>query len=188
MNRAVAMTPRTAAWLAPLAPFALAPAALAQPNAQASGRATAQVVTPLRAVPRTDLSFGSLVVGVAAAGSVEVPADGSPARYVNTAKARCASGADCAPHRALFDVWGEPERSYRVALPEQVTAIGTRTGVGLPVGRIVMRSRNSSSPAGGGQLDNDGRDSFFVGGTLQVPAGTRPDTFRADLPVIVTYD
>lgn len=188
MKRSVTLTLRIAARLLPLAPFALAPVALARPDAQASGQAEAQVVNPLRAVPRTDLSFGSIVVGVAAEGSVEVPTDGSPARYVNTAKAQCANSSDCIPHRAVFDVRGEPGRSYRVALPEQVIAIGTRTGVGLPVSGIMMRSLNSSSAKGEGLLDDAGRDSFFVGGTLRVPAGTRPDVFRADLPVIVTYD
>lgn len=172
----------------PLALLAFASGASAQPDAQASGRAEAQVVIPVRAVPRADLSFGATVVGVAAAGSVEVAPDGSPARYGDSAKAGCAGSSDCLPHRAVFDVSGEPRRSYRVVLPETVIANGTRTGVGLPVSELRMRSLNASSEAGGGWLDDTGRDRFFVGGTLRVPAGTLPDTFRADLPVIVTYD
>ena len=183
-------TPRlsTLAWPPALASLALAPAVSAQPGAQASGRAEAQVVHPVRAVRRTDLSFGAIVGGGGAEGSVKVPADGSAARYANAAIAQCSGDADCAPHRAVFEVSGEPGRTYRVSVPEQLVANGARTGVGLPVGGIAMRSLNASAATEGGVLDKAGRDSFFVGGTLRVPAGTLPDSFRADLPVIVTYD
>lgn len=92
------------------------------------------------------------------------------------------------PHRASFDVSGEPRRSYRVVLPEQVIAYGVKTGAGLVVGSLDMRSINAAASQGEGRLDNHGRDSFFVGGVLQVPAGTNPDVFRAELPVIVTYN
>lgn len=188
MPQSTTMALRITAQLLAFASPALAPAALAQSGTLASGRADAQVVIPVRAAPRTDLSFGAIVIGVAAAGSVVVAPDGSPARYVNAAKARCGGSSECMPHRAVFDVSGEPGRSYRVALPAKVIATGTRTGVGLPVSEIRMRSLNASSAVEEGRLNNAGRDSFFVGGTLRVPAGTLPDTFRADLPVIVTYD
>ena len=174
--------------LAPLAVIASASAAFAQTGEQASGRAVAEVVTPIRAVPLSDLSFGSVVIGAAGEGSVAVAADGSPPRYHNATRSSCAGEARCMPHRASFDVSGEPRRSYRVVLPEQVIAYGVKTGAGLVVGSLDMRSINAAASQGEGRLDNHGRDSFFVGGVLQVPAGTNPDVFRAELPVIVTYN
>jgi len=51
-----------------------------------------------------------------------------------------------------------------------------------------VRSLNEPSQAAQGRLDKAGRDEFHVGGTLRLPSGTRPDLFRADLSVIVTYN
>ena len=185
---------RTIVGLRPLARFLsmalliYAPTVFAQDGATAAGSAQAEVVTPISAVPLSDLSFGSIVIGFAGQGSVEVAPDGSPPRYINTARSLCSGETDCIPHRAFFAVSGEPNWSYRVSLPRQVMAYGVRTGIGLPVVDLDVRSFNAPSAMGEGRLDTAGRDSFFVGGTLQVPAGTRPDVFRAELPVIVTYD
>lgn len=162
--------------------------AIAQTNGQAAGRAVAEVVIPVRAVPLSDLSFGAVVIGAAGEGSVAVAADGSAPRYNNATRSRCAGEAQCMPHPAKFEVSGEPGRSYRVSLPRQITAYGVRTGAGLIVGSLDVRSVNAASSQGEGRLDNGGHDNFFVGGVLQVPAGTTPDVFRAELPVIVTYN
>lgn len=168
--------------------FALAPAAFAQIGASVSSRAEAEVVIPIRAVPLSDLSFGSIAVRSAGEGSVEIAADGSPPRYVNTARSSCSGQPDCMPYRASFDVSGDPGRRYRVSMPARIVAYGVRTGAGLPVVSLEAHSLNAPSAAGEGRLDNAGRDRFFVGGTLQVPAGTVPDVFRAELPVIVAYN
>jgi len=172
----------------PLGLLMATPSLGAQNTAYASGRAEAEVVIPLRAVPLSVLSFGSIVVGSAGRGTVEVAPDGSQPRYTNTARSPCSTGADCMPHRASFGVFGEPNRSYRVSLPPQITAYGVRTDVSLTVVGLEARSAHAPSVAGGGRLDKAGRDSFFVGGTLQVPAQTPPDVFRAEVPVIVTYE
>lgn len=171
-----------------LSAFALAPGAQAQTGAQAYGHAEAEVVVPIRAMPLTDLSFGAIVVGSAGEGAVRIAPDGSPPLYLNTARSSCSGEAECMPHRARFSVSGEPSKSYRVVLPQTLTAVGMRTGAGLPVVSLEMRSLNAPSATGEGLLDSAGRDSFFVGGTLQVPPGTRPDVFRAELPVIVAYN
>ena len=194
MTRMPACAPcsaRTARSIVRLFPFALicwAPAAFAQPGAEASGHAQAEVVVPIRVIPLARLSFGSVVVAPSGESAVELDPDGSPARYRNAAQSNCSGQTDCAPHLASFEVTGEANRSYRINLPEGVTAYGLRTGVGLPVVRLKMRSLNTPDSGLDGRLDNAGRDLFFVGGTLQLPAGTRPDVFRAELPVIVTYN
>jgi hypothetical protein len=168
--------------------LALSSPAMAQAGPTATGRAQAEVVIPISAVSLRDLSFGSIVIGPAGTGTVEVGPDGGPPRYANTARAGCSGATDCLPHRASFEVSGDPNRSYLVSLPERLFAYGVQTGARLPVIGIAMRSANVPSVTSGGRLDNAGRDRFFVGGVLQVPGGTRPDVFRAELPVIVTYN
>lgn len=179
---------RTGLRLLPVAVLALAQAGQAQPGSQAAGRAEAEVIIPIHAAPIADLSFGLIVLGPAGSGTVEVVADGSPPVYTNAARTTCAGEAGCMAHPARFDVAGEPNRSYRVTLPDQISARGVATGASLPIIRVIVRSMNAASATHEGQLDQSGKDSFFIGGTLQVPAGTRPDVFRADLPVIVTYN
>ena len=174
--------------LLPVAMFAFAQAGLAQSGSQAMGQAEAEVIVPIRAAPIADRSFGLIVLGPAGSGTVEVAADRSPPRYTKAARTTFSGEAGCMAHRAQFDVAGEPNRSYRVTLPEQISARGIATGASLPVIRIAVRSMNAASAMSEGQLDQSGQDSFFIGGTLQVPAGTRQDVFRADLPVIVTYN
>jgi hypothetical protein len=164
------------------------PPTLAQPGAQTTGSAQAEVVIPISTVPLADLSFGSIMIGPAGSGTVEVAPDGAPPRYANTARSICSGEADCAPHPAHFAVSGDPNRSYLVSLPDRIVAYGVQIGAGLPVIAMTMRSVNAPSVTNRGQLDSAGRDSFFVGGVLQVPGGTRPDVFRAELPVIVTYN
>ena len=165
-----------------------ATAAEAQPGGQAAGRAEAEVVVPINVVQLSDLSFGSIAANGFGEASVKVAANGSPPRYVHTARPGCSGQSECLPHRASFGVSGEANRDYRVAVPSAVMAVGVRTGVGLPVVDIEVRGQNGSSATGGGRLDNAGRDTLFVGGTLRVPGGTRPDIFRAEFSVIVTYD
>lgn len=67
-------------------------------------------------------------------------------------------------------------------------AIGRRTGYPLTVSQMTFSSTNGSTALGGGQLDQEGEDIFFVGGTLQLPAGTPADLYQADLPVSVSYN
>jgi hypothetical protein len=152
------------------------------------GIAQAEVVKPVRVISLADLSFGSIAVSSNAAGTVRVAADGSPAAYERAARPECTGQAQCAPHRASFDVTGEAGRAYSVALPASVTAIGQRTGAPLLVGALEMYSLNAPSLQSRGLLNESGRDTFFVGGVLQLPAGTRPDLFRAELSVTVSYN
>ena len=160
----------------------------AEPRDTAVGSAQAEVVEPIRAVPLADLSFGSVAVRQGGEGSVRIAPDGSQAQYTNSARLNCDGSAACAPHRAMFEVRGGAGRAYRVTMPTYVTAYGAQTNFGLNVTDLVMQSRNSPGTGEGGLLNERGRDTFYVGGTLQVPVGTRPDHFRADLPILVFYN
>ena len=179
---------RFVGFAAGLAAIQLPTAGIAESRDTAIGSAQAEVVEPIRAVPLAELSFGSVAVSKGAEGSVRIAADGSQAQYMNAARLSCDGSAACAPHRAMFEVRGGAGRAYRVTMPAYVIAYGARTGFGLNVTDLIMQSRNSPGTREGGLLNERGRDTFYVGGTLQVPAGTRPDHFRADLPILVSYN
>jgi len=155
----------------------------------AQGWATASVIDPLRAVQEQDLSFGAVTSRPATSGAVTVDPSGGPASFQGGAQAACPGTAAtiCTAHPARFAVSGEALRTYTIDLPDQIVAQGQRTGTGLVVGNLISRSRNRPELDRGGALDIYGKDSFTVGGTLAVPAGTRSDIFRADLPVLVQY-
>lgn len=67
-------------------------------------------------------------------------------------------------------------------------AIGRHTGYPLTVSQMSIANTNGPTALGGGQLDQEGEDIFFVGGTLELPAGTPADLYQADLPVSVNYN
>ena len=152
----------------------------------AQGDASASVIEPLTATALEDLSFGAITVGTDG-GTLVVAANGAGAQVGGSVRQMCSNAAQCQTHPAHFAVSGEAGRSYRVNLPDSLLAQGDRTGTSLTVDSLSFASRNRST-ADGGQLDVDGKDTFSVGGTLQVPAGTPADIYRAQFPVIVSYD
>ncbi|WP_158611024.1 DUF4402 domain-containing protein [Aurantiacibacter spongiae] len=149
--------------------------------------ATAEVVEPIRATKLSDLAFGGVVVERDSGGAVRVPADSSGVVHSGSARPQCRAGG-CETHPARFRVSGEADRVYRIHAPAAVTATGALTGASLAVTDLTIRSDNAPDLAAGGRLDAEGRDRFALGGTLAVPAGTRPDYFRADIAVTVSYD
>ncbi|MEO0589184.1 MAG: DUF4402 domain-containing protein [Pseudomonadota bacterium] len=158
----------------------------AQETATAQGRAQTRVVAPVSTALRDALSFGSISVSAGASGTVTVSSDSTTA-FLGVSQAHCTGQTKCRAHRAVFEVTGEAERTYGVSLPPSVVARGERSGSALAVEALEMRSLNTSARSGG-RLDKAGKDRFFVGGTVNVPAGTVSDVYRAELPVTVFYN
>ena len=161
---------------------------VAGPKATEAGRASATVVEPIRAAPLQDLSFGSVTLRTAEGGSVEIYPDGSAPQYRDGSGPACPPESQCAARRGSFEFRGEPNRTYRLELPDLLEVRGIVTGATLLVGGITTRSDSGSGQPGTGQLDTAGRDILFVGGRLELPAGTAADRFRANLPITVSYD
>ena len=162
--------------------------AAAQTAGSTRGVANAEVVAPIRAVPLADLSFGGISVDQGGAGEVRVDSSGSTVEYLQAARPQCGGVQECAPHPARFAVFGAADQTYAVSLPSQIVAYGRRTGRGLDVSGLEMRSINAPSQSSGGRLDGAGQDTFFVGGILSVPAGNQSDAFTTELPVTVFYN
>lgn len=160
-------------------------------NAQAVGRASAEIVSPLVVAREQDLAFGAVFANQSA-GTVTVRNTGGVI-YQGGAQQACLPGACNIAHPALFAVQGEPGRAYRVEIPEQVLATGQSaqpgggTAVALIVDQLQCISDSKPAASGLGQLDTQGFDRFTIGGTLHLPAGLPAADYRAVVQVIVTY-
>ncbi len=160
-------------------------------SSSAGGEAAAQVVAPLIVTRESDLEFGAVFAG-ASPGAVSVSSRGGTT-YSGGAQPACVAGACHSASAARFTVSGEAGRTYIVSVPTRITATGTLAdGSGAPAAPLSVNaieassaSRRTEGPVG--QLDAQGRDRFEVGGTLEVPAGLPSASYRATIPVIVTY-
>lgn len=157
-------------------------------SAGATGQAQASVVAPLTVRQIDPLQFGTLAVGHGQSGAVTVDPASGAVTYSGALGSACPSSAICAATPALFLVNGEEGRTYRIEAPQGITAYHSGSGYGLPVADIAVAVENSAGSATRGTLDEEGRDRFRVGGTLQVAAGSPAGTYRADLQMVVFYD
>lgn len=167
--------------------------------ASAAGTATATIVRPLAIRQIADLDFG-IVASTGTAGSVTLGPGVSALRYDGGARQGCAGDGECPlPHFASFELGGEANRSYKIALPSSVAVAGeallsaARPGETATPSRVWvdgLQVRTASRPGTGpaGQLDPDGRDRFDLGGTLRIAGDLPPARYRVSIPVVVTYN
>lgn len=159
-------------------------------SATATGQAEARVVHPLTVTAIDVLDFG--MAASSGQGTVTVSAGSSPASYGGSARAACTGAGACPqPHPAHFEVTGEKDRDYRIALPDRlrISAAGPERGdAELLVTAFTVRSASRPVSGSKGALDGNGRDSFKVGGTLQISGALAPGHYTVSVPVVVTYD
>ncbi|MHA6316546.1 DUF4402 domain-containing protein [Altererythrobacter sp. CAU 1778] len=174
----------------PVGAFALPTLALAAPGetSTASGTVSATVVKPLVLEPQSDLSFGAVTLEARGAGSVTVGAVPGAISHGGAARPICHGAAACDPHPARFFLRGEAGRDYQVQLPPTLTAFGGKPGSpSLQVESLTVATDSMAGAGPRGRLAPDGSDEFGIGGTVVMPAGTPPDTYRANVTVLVTY-
>ena len=163
--------------------------AAATATATATGSASAEVIAALVVTRTADLDFGTILASPAA-GTVTVSPAGAVG-FAGGARPACGAAACGGPHAARFLVRGEPGRAYTVVAPVQVIASGQAAapGAATPQGLLVddLTVQTASRGGAGGTLDSGGDDSFNLGGTLRLPAGTPPARYRAVVPVTVIY-
>ena len=159
-----------AALAAPL--FALPQAAMA---ADASGDASAVVVTPISVSEAAALSFGNIA-----------PSGTSGTVTVTTAGARTSTGGVSELGGTVtageFDVVGSGSATYGIVLPADGTVTLTGAGDPMPVNGFV-HSLDGSTPTLSG-----GNGSFTVGATLEVGAGQTEGTYTGSYTVTVNYN
>ena len=152
-----------------------------------NGQASATVVQPLRAAAIDDLSFGTFALVQGQGGQITISETGAEPTYSNSLSPACSAGSGCTPHPASFSVSGEGNRSYGVSLPSQLAISGQLTGSQLLIDGFSVSSRTDPTRPMSGVLDDNGQDRFSVGGSLQVPATSRPDRYHSELTVTVFY-
>jgi hypothetical protein len=152
-----------------LASFAAATAANAQ---SADAGAGAKIIAPLEISNVTDLYFGTIAPSTTVADTVVVLADGSR---------KCGPALTCltADHTAAaFEVTGEADASYTISLPREIKIVNDK-GTAMNVSDF-----NGSKTSG--QLLS-GKDSFTVGGTLDVGVRQEAGTYSGSFTVAVEY-
>ncbi|MCB2066609.1 MAG: DUF4402 domain-containing protein [Erythrobacter sp.] len=157
-------------------------------SALATGRASANVIEPMSVVSLRDLSFGALTVGRQTGGAVAISAQTAAASYDGTVIPACTGADGCDGHTALVAISGEAGRTCRVQVPTAMIAEGQETGQRLEVASRAHFSRNRGTTGPRGRLDQEGSDIVSIGGSLAVPAATRPDRFRAEINLSFAYD
>lgn len=170
---------------------ALLPAPLAaQPgSASTTGSASAMIIEPITVRALEDLRFGTLAVGASGSGgTIRVdPATGA-VTYGGDLRGVCGT-AGCTARPARFGVSGEAGRRYRITAPASATAFAVGgNGASLPVSAITVDAASPPASSDIGTLDESGRDSFRLGGTLAVAPDSQPGIYRAAIAVVVGYD
>ncbi len=173
-----------AAWLAAAQP------ALAGPGQEqsATGVAVAEIVAPLTVTAITDLDFGGVALQTGNSGSMTLDPVSGSASYIGVGPIACGEAA-CMPQPAQFEINGIAGRQYRIVLPESAVAnlVG---GGGSPLQVSAITSASANLPGGidRGLLGGDGNDLLTVGGTLDIPSGTAPGHYAAQITLVVSYD
>lgn len=168
--------------------MSLASAPLAAQPSSSSGHAQAEIVTPITVQPLSDLSFGRIAVSPVSDGSVSIDPASGQTIFAGSARRACGASSSCGQGAATFRVTGEAGRSYTILVPGYVVATAQEPGMPqLTVEDLSVISRNDSAARSGGLLDTLGADQISLGGTLRIPAGTPPATFRAQVSLVVTY-
>lgn len=154
----------------------------------ATGIAVAEIVAPLTVTAIADLDFGGLALQSSNSGSIALDPASGAASYSGVRQISC-DGSPCSPQPARFAIKGIAGRNYRVVLPDSAVANPIEgNGAGLLVSAISSASANLPGSTDRGLLDPDGNDLLQVGGRLDVPAGTTPGHYVAQLHVVVSYD
>jgi hypothetical protein len=142
--------------------------------ADSAGETAALREQPVRVTIIANLDFSRLTVRDSGGGLVVDPVTGA----VSPRGSAAAIGGMAFSGRALVE--GEPNRSVRVQMPEEII-LTSSTGGQVRVRRIVT----SLSPAP--RMGVDGRLEFTFGGELQVEGGASGE-FRGRIAITVGYE
>ena len=82
---------------------------------------------------------------------------------------------------ASFEIIGDPASTYIVTLPESVT-LSSANGKSMQVNQF------TSLPSATGQLDGGGRQTLYVGGTLNVEANQLFGSYSGVMAVTLEYN
>jgi hypothetical protein len=137
-------------------------------------------------VSQPELNFGTIEAG-GAGGTVTISPVNKRAIEGNI------TVSDKAPFmRAELKINGQPGESYRVHLPQTLyfTAENNVYGDGeyeLKVTNLKSYSATAQKEGKGGTINENGEDTLYIGGVLNVPKNTLPGNYSGYIPVEVYY-
>lgn len=156
-------------------------------SATAAANAGARVALPLFVGSEIGLNFGKLKGGLAD-GTVVVTVQNE--RYAT-------GGAKIFPNqgysRGRFSVQGEPGAQYLIELPTSVSFFRHNKVRPMPqfsklqVIGFTCLSVNAGVEGVVGQLGSDGKDTFYLGGVLEVPKKSKTGEYQGTVDVTIVY-
>jgi hypothetical protein len=139
---------------------------------------TATVITPIGITKTADLDFGSFSsITDGAGGTVVIAPNGNRSATGDVALSTVGSATVSA---ASFNVAGQADATYAITLPESATLTNGANTMSIDT--------FTSSPGTSGTLDNTGKQSLAVGGTLHVGATQAAGTYAGTFNVSVEYN
>jgi hypothetical protein len=156
------------------------------PEAGVIATASAQVLEELVITGRSPLSFG-IIESATTGGEVIITPQNQ--RIVH-------GGVQVSMNqpfeRAHFNIRGKADSMYVVHVPDSLvfTRQGPATDQGVSALKVTdfqSYSENLSQVSTRGQLDDQGQDTVYVGGTLLVPPTVSPGLYSGEVPLTVNY-
>lgn len=154
--------------------------ASAQANGEASTTGAGTVVRGVAIHKERDLEFGAIVAS-ASSGTCVITAASSTTRSA-TGGVTLTDQGGLTPASAEFDVTGNPNFTYTITLPNSVTITNT-TGNNETMTITDMTKSNQ-----GPQLNGQGTETWWAGGTLNVAADQAAGRYTGTFDVGVAYD
>ncbi len=145
--------------------------------ADATGNASATVLTPLSIAQTTAMNFGQVAGDQSVATTVVL---------ANTGGTSSADGAytDGAGVAGGFDVWGDTGQTYTITLPADGVVTLTGPGAAMSVDGF---SNNLGATGTVDGTTSDGAADFTVGATLTINAGQVAGAYTGTYTVTVNY-
>ena len=148
-------------------------------NADVDATAKAQIVTSIDVTNARALDFGTIAAN-ASAGSVVVAA--TEAATATSAVYTLSAGTSSS---AQFDVTGSANATYTVTIPSSPLTLTPSLGSNTTV---ITVDPFTSSITNDGVLSSTGAQTFYVGGTLNIPVNAVADSYSNTFSVTVAYN
>ena len=136
---------------------------------------TARIVSTVNLITLSGMQFGEISAS-SAPGTIVLEPGGA---RTSTQGATLNSAVPGGP--ASFEIIGDPSSTYLIRLPVSVT-LSSSNGENMEVNQF------TSLPSQTGQLDGGGRQTLFVGGTLNVNANQLYGRYSGVMSVTVEYN
>jgi hypothetical protein len=158
----------------------------AQSTASTTSSASAKLIRAMTLTETAALDFGSNLLTSPAGGTVVLSSDNNVRGYTGGVVAATLGVAV----NGAYDVTGTALETYALTLPGTITVTHQTAGGGARTMAIVpvARFKDFGIDATTSTLDEDGEDSFTLGGTLTIVTGQVAGVYAGTFPISVDYN